>query len=599
MKSTNRSSWAPRLGLALLVLGLAATGCVRLVAQVMGTDPGSRTKTIVERNVMVPMRDGVKLATDIYRPAAAGQYPVVLTRLPYGTDQVLFKEMSALFTRRGYIFIAQDTRGEFDSEGDWFPIIPEFDDGHDTVAWIAKQPWCSGKIGMWGGSYFGYTQLEAAPDNPDLTCMVPFVTTGNMHKIIFRNGALELVSLEGWMTMERNGQLKRAGQPANLKPNLTGYFNEPMRDALPLDFENIRKDPKVIAAGPEAWLHHPGDTEKLPPLYFNDLYAKVSAPSLLVAGWYDIFLGPQLDDFVNLRRLGQGEAKKTRIIIGPWVHGIPSSKEEGPLTGLKLFGSSFMDWYDYWLKGIPNGAADEAPVKIFVMGENVWRDEQEWPLARAVATEYFLHGGGRANTDAGDGRLGLEPPKDEPADAYDYDPKNPAPTRGGGFLGGGDIKPGAQDQGDVPRRPDVLVYMTEPLASGIEVTGPINLILYAASSARDTDWVAKLLDIDPKGKPRLLQVGIVRARYREGYQHPTPIEPGQVYEYQIDMWATSNLFLPGHRIALWITSSDFPQFDRNANAAGEGGPDNIVVAHQKIHHDSLRPSRIVLPVIPR
>lgn len=595
----SRKTMTRGLIMPLLVSALLATGCVRLIAEVIGTSPGQPAlKSKFERNVMVPMRDGVKLATDLYLPGD-GAYPVVLMRIPYGTESAAYQELAKLFTRNGYVFVAQDTRGEFDSEGDWFPMVFEFEDGHDTVAWVKNQKWCNGKIGMFGGSYFGYTQLESAPDNPDLTCMAPLLTTGNMVNVIFRNGVQMFFSIQGWLAEERTSQLKRNHQAGEVKPDFSGgYFNEPLRDALTIDYEKARTDKASVAAGPEAWLHHPGDIELIPPMNYEKDYEKVTAPSLLIAGWYDIFLGPQLHDFMRFREVGQGNAKKTRIVLGPWRHGIPSLKpEDKPFEGFEHMGS-FMPWYDYWLKGIQNGAGDAAPVKIFVMGENLWRDEQEWPLARTKFTNLFLQGQGKANTQKGDGKLSFDAAAGEP-DKYDYDPNHPVPTAGGNFLGNKPFPAGPQDQGNIPNRPDVLVYQTEPLKAALEVTGPIKLVLFAASSAKDTDWVAKLLDRDEKGNLKLIQEGVVRARYRNGYQHPTLIEPGQVVEYTLDMWATSNLFKPGHRLVLLVTSSDFPQFDRNANAGGEGGPNNILTAHQTIYHNPQYPSHLVLPVIPR
>lgn len=601
MKKWNRRGTARLLLAAVCTVFVCGGGCIRTVAGVLGIDPGKRTEMTVEMNLTVPMRDGVKLATDVYRPSAPGSYPVVLMRIPYGTDSGIWDELAKLFVRNGYVFVAQDTRGEFDSEGDWFPLIWEHEDGLDTVDWVMAQEWCNGDVGMFGGSYFGYTQLMAAAGNEDLDCLVPLMTTGNMHKIIFRGGALDLVSTQGWIAGERNTQYKLEGLDTRVEPQLDrGYFNLPIRDARPVDFYKMRLDPEAIAAGPEAFLLHPGDVEHIPPLDYGPYYKQVQAPSLLVAGWYDVFLSPQLDDFVRFREGGVGNADKTRIIVGPWVHGLPtSSLEKSPLVGPRLLVSEMMDWYDYWLNGVDNGAADAAPVRIFVMGENMWRDEYEWPLARTVYTDYYLHSGGGANTDKGDGWLSTEAPGDEPPDNYVYDPDDPVPTAGGCFLGAGGFKPGIQPQGNIPRRDDVLVYMTAPLEAPVEVTGPITVTLYAASSAKDTDWVAKLLDVDRMGKPRILQVGIIRARYRDGYAEPSALTPGRVYEYEIDLWATSNYFKKGHRIALWITSSDFPQFDRNTNGGGEGGPDNVVKASQTVHHEAGRASHVTLPIIPR
>lgn len=595
------------LVLVLLVASVGSGGCVRIGSRVLGIGEPGPGKVIVERNIMVPMRDGVRLATDVYRPAAPGRYPVILTRIPYGTDPdsgFPFKYtflLGKIFVKQGYVFVAQDTRGEFDSEGVWFPLIYEYDDGHDTTAWITEQPWYDGHLGMWGASYFGYTQLMAAPGNTDLKALNPWVTSGNIHRLMFRGGASNYIGMEGWLTQEVNNQAIRHGEKGDKKIDLTrGWYNDPIRDAEPVNMRATMADPDALAQGPWPWINHPGDTEDVEALNYDRYYKEVSVPSLLVAGWYDCFIGPQMVDFVRLREEGIGDAKKTRIIVGPWVHGEPMSKfEESYLAGPKLYGSSFMEWYDYWLKEIDNGAADKAPLLIFVMGDNVWREEQEWPLARTRYVDYYIHSEGRANSSSGDGSMDTTPPGDEPADQYSYDPRNPVPTRGGSFLGSLNFQPGAVDQRPVQKRRDVLVYVTEPLSGPVEVTGPITVTLYAASSAIDTDWTAKLVDVAPNGYAQNLQDGIIRARYRDGYQHPTAIEPGKIYEYKIDLLSTSNVFLKGHRIGLEISSSNFPQFDRNTNAGGVGGPDNIIVAGQSIYHDREHATRITLPVIPR
>ncbi|MFO8056390.1 MAG: CocE/NonD family hydrolase [bacterium] len=594
------ATWRKILRVFLVVLlALAAAGCVRMAASVLGVDPGSPALMETRKNVMIPMSDGTRLATDVYLPADGPPAPVVLTRIPYGTDTVVYQKLAKLFVRNGYVFVAQDTRGTFDSEGRWFPFIFEYEDGHDTVEWVNEQQWSNGRIGMWGGSYFGYTQLAAAPRNPHLDCMVPMITTGNMGKILYRGGALEHLTVQGWLAGMKNARYKKEGSDkrveAELKP---GFYNAPLRSAEPILYEKMKTSEKMLDKGPEAWIGHPGDIKDLPPLNYGDSYEKVNAPSLLIAGWYDLFLGPQLSDYERFRSEGQGRARKTRIIIGPWSHGgIASDMERYPLESVKVLGSSFMEWYDYWLKGEDNGAGEGPLVKIFVMGENKWRNEKHWPLKRTEYTDFYLTGSGAAGEKPGG--LVREKPGEAPPDQYDYDPREPVPTRGGNFLGDGPYEPGPQDQGDIPSRPDVLVYETGPLPAPVEVTGPVRLVLYAASSARDTDWIAKLVDIDEEGEARLLQEGIVRARYRNSFTDPSLIRPGQVYQYNIDMWATSNLFKEGHRIGLWIMSSDFPQFDRNTNAGGKGPSRNPVVATQTVFHDRQRPSHLVLPVIPR
>jgi uncharacterized protein len=591
----------------IILIAITCPNCIRTTSKVLQLGPTSHEKMITERNIMVPMRDGIRLATDLYRPETPGKYPVILTRIPYGSDPGdglpwgQLQMVGKMFVKHGYIYVVQDTRGEFDSEGDWFPFVFEHDDGQDAIAWIAEQKWCDGNIGMWGGSYFGYTQLITAPGDPNLDVIVPWIGSGNLHDLVFRGGASSFISMQGWVLQEGNSQLRRKGEKPNLKLDLSGgYYNEPLRDAEPVDIEAVMADPKAMEGGPWKWLGHPGDTEHVAALNYDSYYKEVSVPVLLIAGWYDIFLNAQLKDFDRLRAEGSGNAKKTRLVIGPWAHGqVFSSLEDSKIESPRLITGLFKDWYDYWLMGIDNGVGDQAPVSIFVMGENVWRDEYEWPLARTKYVDYYIHSSGSANTLSGDGTLSTSSPRGEPADKFTYDPHDPVPTMGGAFLKALEFKAGPKDQSEVEKRKDVLVYVTEPLNEPMEVTGPITVTLFASSSAIDTDWTAKLVDISPDGYRRIIQCGIVRARYRDGLKSPSHIKPGKVYEYKIDLWATSNLFLTGHQIGLEISSSNFPQFDRNTNAGGTGGPENIIIADQTVYHQEQYPSRITLPVVPR
>jgi putative CocE/NonD family hydrolase len=577
----------------VLVLGALVSGCTRIVSRVLQIDPGEPTLMKVERNVMVPMRDGVRLATDIYRPRKEGRYPVILSRIPYGTDSEIYYYLAKYFVRNGYIVLLQDCRGIQNSEGIWFPLVYEMDDGRDTTEWIKDQPWYDGNLGMIGGSYFGYTQWEAAVANPEIKAMVPIFTSGDIRRIIINGGALEFIMVEGWLT-----GMEAQTTEQNLDPDWAeGFYNYPLRPAIRYDLEEGKSHPEDF--DPMALLDHPGDTDLELPMNFNTLYKTVSAPSLLIAGWFDQFEQPQLDDFTRIRQEGIGNARKTRLIVGPWTHGKPMSPHEGKLASTHFFIKETLDWLDYWLKGVDNGVAEEAPVKIFIMGENIWRDEQEWPLARTQYTPYYIHSNGNANTDYGHGVLSLEKPGNEPPDKFKYDPKDPMPTIGGTFQPFTGVPAGSFDQRELLHRPDLLIYQTEPLKEGVEVTGPISVILYASSSARDTDFTAMLLDVHPDGKAMYIQDGCIRARYRDGYQNPSLIEPGKVYKYTIDLWSTSNYFAPGHRIMLEITSSNFPQYDRNTNAGGEGGKDNIITAEQTVFHTAEYPTHITLPVIPR
>jgi len=595
----------------LLVSAILAASCMRMMSHALGVEPGERQAMIFEKNVMVPMRDGVKMATDIYRPRAEGKYPVILCRIPYGSDGSSYQELGKFFVRQGYIFILQDTRGTFSSEGVYFPLIWERNDGIDTSDWIAKQSWFSGKLGTWGVSYFAYTQWAEAPNNKVITAMNPVFGTGSIFKFVYRSGVVTYVQMIPWNTDMQNAWYKKQGMDKKIEVDLLagGYYNYPIRDAVPANVE------QVLGGGPEQlqkeaekgvfdWIQHPGDVVKVDALMFDNAYTQVTAPSLQIAGWFDQALGPMLDDFVKVRAEGQGNAKQTRMIIGPWTHGapgIPNDKRysQKTLAGLQLYGRDLIDFYNYWLKGVENGEDKEPALKIFIMGENVWRNENEWPLARTRWTNYYIHGNGKANTRLGDGKLELSAPGKEPVDKFDYDPANPVPNLGGNYLGYKDWQPGSFDQSEIEKRTDVLVYATEPLKQGVEVTGPIKMMLYAASDAKDTDFTAKLVDIYPNGKAYNLCDGIVRARYRKSILKPSALEPGKVYQYEIEMWATGNYFQPGHKIAVEISSSNFPQFDRNTNCGGEGGPDCRKIAHQVVYHNSEYPSYLYLPVIPR
>jgi uncharacterized protein len=578
----------------LFVIGFSSGGCYKVVGSVLDIPAGKRGVAI-EMNVMVPTRDGIGLASDIYRPDRPGKYPVILSRIPYGTDSKMYTYVGKYFARNDYILIAQDTRGIQNSDGTWYPLIYEIPDGKDTTDWITKQSWYDGNIGMIGASYFGYTQWEAALDNPDVTCAVPMFTSPNMFDMVINGGALEYIMVEGWLA-GMDAQISETEWDPALE---LGYFNSPMREAIPLDLEAIQKNPKDFEA--IAMLQHPGDVQGQAPGDFTHYYKTVSAPMLLISGWFDQFEQPQLDDFTKIRKEGKGDSKKSRLIVGPWTHGMPKSEfEDTKLGGIKLVLHETLDWYDYWMKGVDNGAADRAPVKIFIMGENVWRDEQEWPLARTEYTKYYIHSDGDANTYPGSGSISLEAPTtDEPADSFKYDPEDPRPTKGGTFQPFTGWEAGSFDQREFFDRQDTLLFVTEPLEEGVEVTGEIFVKLFASSSAKDTDFTAMLLDIHPDGKAMYIQDGAVRARYRDGYEKGVPLVPGEVTEFELSLWSTSNYFLPGHRIGLEISSSNYPQFNRNTNGGGEGGTKNIVVAKQKIFHTKDYPTYLNLPVIPR
>lgn len=569
-----------------------------------------------DRNVPVPMRDGVILYADVYRPAGPGPYPALLQRTPYDKQNPSTTMTFILrATARGYAAIVQDTRGRFESEGAFFAFVNERQDGYDTIDWLAAQPWCDGNIGMFGGSYVGLTQWQAAiSGHPALKAIVPNVTASNYHNgWTYQGGAFELGFNLSWTlsVLAINTVLrKRAVDPAveaTFQALLDGADDQMTEFArLPLAGHPILSE---FAPYYDAWVNHPTYDDFWADLDVSTRYDTLNVASYNIGGWYDIFLGGTIDNFTGMRSRGPAALRdRQRLLLGPWNHGgMARGNPIGAVDfGMRSTGAVIdadglqLAWYDRWLRGIENGVDGQPPVRLFVMGTNRWRDEQEWPLARTDWQEWYLHSGGKANTLNGDGVLSRDAPTNEPPDTYVYNPRNPVPTMGGGLccnnvftLGG------SYDQRFVEAREDVLVYSTPPLDQPVEVTGPVKLILHASSSAPDTDWTAKLVDVAPCGEARSLTDGILRARYRHSMREGTLITPGEVVQYEVDLWATSNTFLAGHRIRLEVSSSNFPRFDRNPNT-GElpGRSMEMVSALQSVFHTSEYPTRLVLPVIP-
>jgi putative CocE/NonD family hydrolase len=579
----------------------------------------------VEFDVPVTMRDGVTLRANIYRPVGEGRWPVLLTRLPYGKDFPLGSSAldPAQAARRGYVVIVQDTRGRFTSEGEWAPFRFEAEDGYDTVEWAAKLPYSDGNVGMYGASYFGFTQWSAATQRPpSLKAMVPYITWNDpLNGVLFRGGALELGIMASWQLMMGMDELARRyrndADPRHLGEALyklvqdfdalgtQGYWSLPLKDFSPIKRNNV-------AASFFDTIEHAMDRQYNDFMTILGKHERVTVPTFNIGGWYDIFLKDTIDNFNLMRHHGSTPAaRQSKLLIGPWTHGNGTNPigdmNFGFASTLALidlqidFMSLQLRWFSQFLKGQETGILNEAPIKLFVMGANVWRDEQEWPLTRAVETRYYLHSQGHANTLNGDGLLSTSVPENESPDQYDYDPTNPVMTRGGALLMTPEFPAGPRDQTPTESRTDVLVYSTPILEQDIEVTGPITVHLWAVSSAPDTDFVARLVDVHPNGYAQNLTDGIIRARYRNfGHgEAPSLIEPGKAYEYEIDLWATSNLFKKGHRIRLDITSSNFPRWDRNPNTGHAFGEDSeLVIAHQTILHDAEHPSYITLPIVP-
>lgn len=552
-----------------------------------------------EGNVAVVMRDGVTLRADIYRPDSPGKFPVLLERTPYNKYSNIDSGLRG--AARGYVVVLEDVRGREASEGEWYPFKYEPADGYDTIEWCARLPYCNGKVGTIGGSYVGATQMLAAiAAPPHLVGMFPTITASNYHEHwAYQGGAFMQLLSQAWSSVLAINVLERrtggSASPAHWD------YRKP-----PADYPVI--DPGTAAGAADYyfdWIAHPTYDAYWKQWSIEEHYDQVTVPMVHVAAWYDLFQDGSIRNYMGLRRhAATQEARRgQRLIIIPGGHA-----GFGRKIGDVDFGAdSVMDvegyglrWYDHLMKGVDNGIDREKPVRIFVMGRNVWRDEDDWPLARARPTRYYLHSGGRANSLAGDGALSTEPPGAEQADSYVYNPEDPVPTHGGAVLGDTlNYPPGPLDQRAIEARRDVLVYTTAPFAHDTEVTGPVSLELYASSSAVDTDFTGKLVDVAPDGTALNLTDGILRARYRDSMERAELMNPGQTYRLVVDLWSTSNVFLAGHRLRVEVASSNFPRFDRNPNTGRSpeaGGP--YVAATNVVRHDRDHPSALVVPVLP-
>ena len=560
---------------------------------------------LIENDLTAPMRDGTVLRADLYRPDAEGDFPVLLCRTPY--DKARRVEVGTKLAQRGYLVVVQDVRGRFASDGEFRPGFfsadhSDAEDGYDTVEWAATLPGSNGKVGTFGSSYEGWTQWELAHTRPPhLAAMAPGAIAANLLDREL-SGVLRLGRVLFWsvnsLSVDAARRLGNRWKATSLdEANRLWLERDRHKWLWYLPLIDIPEQAMPgIARHWRRWLaDHATDFFR-----YLDKHRQVEVPALSITGWYDQQIGT-IKHFTGMTANGGSELARQnqRLIVGPWTHTMDEMNRRvgdvdfGPEAERDYYQIADA-WYAHWLKGESTEAEEWPPIQLFVMGANRWRAENEWPLARTVYSDYYLHSAGSANTVAGDGRLSSEPPAEEPHDSYDYDPRDPVMTL---FPPNGQQAP--IDQRALDGRPDVLVFATPPLERPIEVTGPVVVKLFAASSAPDTDFVAKLIDVWPDGFTQELCHGIVRARYRESFETPSPIEPGRVYAYTVQLNPTSNLFRAGHRIRVDISSSDFPNFDRNHNTGGDDYRETTLeTARQTIFHDAARPSRVILPLIP-
>lgn len=561
-------------------------------------------RVIIRQNVPVRMRDGVILRADIYRPDAPGKFPVLLQRTPYNKANEV--ETADRDAAHGYDVVIQDCRGRYASSGEWYPFKHESADGYDTVEWAAALPHSDGKVGMFGGSYVGATQMLAAITHPPhLAGIFPFVTASNYHRNwTYQGGALTQWFDESWTS----------GLAQNTLDREVAAKTDAMNGArtLPLDDYSLFPSPATLSErGLESlapyfldWLHHPTYDAYWKQWSIEADYSRIRVPAFSTGGWYDLFLDGTLRNYLGMKaHAGTAAARKNqRLLIVVGGHAGMGRKVGDVDFGQQSvvdMNAIMLRWYDYLLKGERNGMASAKPVKYFLMGVNQWREADTWPLPNAHRTLYYLHSEGKANSDQGDGSLSRQAPGRESPDRFVYDPSNPVPTIGGRLCCDSlHLEPGARDQRTNEARHDVLVYSTPVFQRNFTITGPVKLILYASSSAVDTDFTAVLTDVSPDGFARNLTAGIIRARYRDSMEKAVFMKPGTIYRFTINLWDTGNVFLAGHRLRVDVSSSDFPRFDRNLNTrqSPETGS-HWVKATNTVYHDAAHPSALVVPVV--
>jgi uncharacterized protein len=542
--------------------------------------------TLAHFHVRIPMRDGTLLSADIYRPVSPAPCTAVLTRICYTKAWHPHRDRGAFWAAHGYAYLVQDVRGRGDSDGDFYPIVHEMEDGSDTIDWIASQSWSDGRVMMVGASYAGWTQVYAACSaNPHLIALAPMATPADPDRGFPMSRGMIMPVAASWMAM-LDGHVNQDLSAIDLQ---RAFAHRPIVDFDRLVGRNLQpwRD----------WVGHAVRDRYWEKQAYQTRLLQSSQHMLHVTGWYDDCLAGALENFASLsKRQFDADAGKQKLIVGPWLHGTLGDRSIGDLD----FGEDAKidlnelqrDWF---AACVTDNEPETVAVRLFVMGRNAWINEREWPIARSEYVPYYLHSVERANTRNGDGTLSTEPPAEEGADTFQYDPANPVPysdTFDWKQVGGPD------DYAALELREDILVYTGPVLEQPLLVCGPILVKLFAATSARDTDWTAKLLEVYPDGRAIRLSDGAIRARFRKGHDRECFLTPGAIEEYDIDCGATCIELHPGHRLRLEISSSVVGKYDVNLNGGGPVGQETApTIAEQTIYHDAARPSHIVLAVL--
>jgi putative CocE/NonD family hydrolase len=601
-----------------------------LVSAIVSLSYGDEYVVKVERSVMIAMRDGIKLSTDLYFPEGAkGRLPAVLIRTVYSKNGTfdwnpVYKEL----VHRGYVVAIQDVRGRYESEGDYVTADNRREDGYDTVEWLISQQWSNGKVGSAGCSYLGETQVVlAAVKHPSHVAAIPMSAASGFYAPgrawqAFSGGVFELAQTAGWFA--GSGTKVFYGPPPSV--DRQEWFRSPaaklFNQAPKIDFDAYLKllpslpvaDILQRAGLPptdyEQWVTSLPDAE-----YFrNKDWAKATdtfnVPAIFMDSWYDYGPAETIEMFRLFRENAQSKsaANNQFMIIGPSTHCAYTEATEKTIVGERNLGDARLDyvdiqlrWYDYWLKGVDNGITDMPRIQYYVMGINQWQASDVWPPQGTSYHRWYLSSEGQANSRNGDGVLSMSTPTENGSDTFKYDPAYPVPSLGGHTCcTGSDTEAGGYDQAEIELRNDVLVYTSDMLTEGIEVTGALEVVLFVSSSALDTDFTAKLVDVYPDGRAFNIQEGALRMRFRESLSESVLMDPGVIYEAHLDLHATSNYFGPGHRIRLEVSSSNFPRLERNLNTGGNNFDETKwKVARNTVYHSAEYPSHIVLPIVKR